>query len=601
FIPLLLVGGVMGDVILTLPMVLLCIILASLVECFLVLPGHLKASLSNVKPTAPDSWRARFDGVFFRFRDQKFMPFVRRALDYPGATLCAATGGVIIAFSLMASQHVAFNLVTGFDFETLEAQVEFASTASDKQKEAFLDHLQERLSAVNKSHPGDNAQGWITKSNLAEFNEERLTGEQYASIQVFFRFAETRTVDPQTFVNEWQAGIDRPPYIEQITVGVAGGQNNGQADITLVLRGQDINSLKEGAEALSDLLGAYPGVSNVVDNLPYGREQIIFRITPTGRALGLTPAAIGSQLRAAYDGTRVQILNENLSELEVRVMLPDDERDHLGRLQQFPIRTLDGEIIPLTNAAQLYSRRGIDLIRHSNTQMAVQVSADVDSNINNAMAIIKDLKVSGLDEILNRHDLTFGLSGKSQQDEIIMQTMALGGILTLILIYLILAWVFSSYLWPLSIMMAIPFGFTGAVLGHWITGWDVGAMSMLAFFSLTGIVVNDSIVLISFLKRDVEAGGTLREALERAVSARYRAVLLTSLTTIAGLSPLMFETSSLAFYVAPLAVTICFGLAFSTLLVLIVIPAMILLLEAAKAHLRRSATSLISSAKGVLS
>jgi len=139
--------------------------------------------------------------------------------------------------------------------------------------------------------------------------------------------------------------------------------------------------------------------------------------------------------------------------------------------------------------------------------------------------------------------------------------------------------VFSSYIWPLAIMMAIPFGLTGAIVGHWVTGWDIGAMSLLAFFSLTGIVVNDSIVLISFLRRDVDAGVPLIEALRNATRARFRAVILTSLTTVAGLLPLIFVTSSLAMYVAPIAVTICFGLSFATLLVLLVIPALILLLE----------------------
>jgi multidrug efflux pump subunit AcrB len=166
-----------------------------------------------------------------------------------------------------------------------------------------------------------------------------------------------------------------------------------------------------------------------------------------------------------------------------------------------------------------------------------------------------------------------------------LQTMALGGVLTLVLIYLILTWVFASFLWPLAIMTAIPFGLTGAVLGHWITGWDIGAMSLLAFFSLPGVVLNDSIVLVTFLKRKVEDGEPLRPALEESVRARFRAVLLTSLTTIAGLSPLMFETSTLAFYMAPIAVTLCFGLAVATCLVLLVIPALILLLEDGRSRL----------------
>jgi multidrug efflux pump subunit AcrB len=174
--------------------------------------------------------------------------------------------------------------------------------------------------------------------------------------------------------------------------------------------------------------------------------------------------------------------------------------------------------------------------------------------------------------------------------------MARGAVLTLIFIYLILAWSFSSYVWPLAVMTAIPLGLTGAIAGHWIMGMDVGAMSFLAFFSLTGIVVNDSIVLISFFRRSLEAGATAKEAIREAAMSRFRAVLLTSLTTIAGLSPLIFETYSLAIYMVPVAVTICFGLAFSTLLVLLVVPALIILIEDARENIRaRFAATTITS------
>ena len=211
--------------------------------------------------------------------------------------------------------------------------------------------------------------------------------------------------------------------------------------------------------------------------------------------------------------------------------------------------------------------------------MAVRVSADIDSDVANAMTLIESLKANDLPPILEAHNLSFGLGGKSEQDAVILETMTIGGALTLVMIYLILAWTFSSWLWPLAIMMAIPFGFTGAVFGHWITGWDVGAMSLLGFFALTGIVVNDSIVLISVFKEQRELGVPVKEALEVAITSRFRAVMLTSLTTIAGLASLMFETSTLAFMVAPIAVTLCFGLGFATGLVLFVIPALILLLE----------------------
>ncbi len=585
FMPLLIIGGVMGEAVLALPTVLLCVIAASLVECFWVLPAHLKASLAHVKHQARVTWRKRFDDAFLRFRDDRFVPLARLALANPGTTLLSAVCAMMVAFSLIASQHVGVNFVTGFDFESLEANVEFGSNASDSDKAAFMQHLQTTLNETHAAHDNANILGAVAKYNRAYFNDDRWSGEQYAALSAQYAFEEERTLAPAAFADEWRAKVQRPPWVEQLTLGVEGGANNGQADITLLLRGNDIDRIKQGAEELSTLLASYPGVTNVTDNLPYGREQIIFEITPRGRSLGLTAEEIGRQLRAAYAGVRVQIFNEQDSELEVRVMLPDGERNSLGSLQKFPIRTATGSYVPLSNVAVLYNRRGIDVIRHSNSQMAVAVSADVDEDVNNAISIINDIETHQLAPILARNDLTFGLGGKSEQDQIMLETMALGGLLTLVLIYLILAWVFSSYLWPLAIMMAIPFGFTGAIVGHWVTGWDIGAMSLLAFFSLTGIVVNDSIVLISFLRRDVDRGMDVKSALTEAVRARFRAVILTSLTTVAGLTPLMFEASTLSMYTVPIAVTICFGLTFATLLVLIVIPALILALENVKAQL----------------
>ena len=608
FIPLLLIGGPMGEIILTLPTVLLCIIVASLIECFLVLPGHLRGSLAHppggsaIAPPASAGpvarrWpalarigrarfdRERFDAAFFRFRDTRFMPLARRALNAPGTTLSAAVAGILIAAALIGSGHVGIALVMGFDIERLEANVTFSPTADAGQKDAFLAHLESTLASVDAEVGDANLLGWLTRHNQARFNSDRMTGEQYAAISANYAYEEHRTLSPRTFVNRWQERIERPPFVEQLVVTVGGGQNGGEPDLTLVLRGDDLEALKQAAEALAAALASYPGVSNVIDDLPYGGEQIIFELTPAGRNLGLTAEAVGRQLRAAYSGARVQIFNEQNSELEVRVMLTDEERNDLGRLQQYPVRTPAGEFVALGSVATLQARRGIDLIRHRDGQLAVTVSANVDPGVTNALAVTRDLTSQALPPILHRYDVTFGLGGKSEQDQLIMTTLAFGALLTLVLIYLILTWVFASYLWPLAIMLAIPFGLTGAVVGHWVTGWEIGAMSFLAFFSLTGIVVNDSIVLISFFKRDVESGTPVREALERAISARFRAVILTSLTTIAGLLPLMFETSTLSFYVAPIAVTLCFGLAFATLLVLLVIPALLLLLESMRTRI----------------
>ena len=355
-----------------------------------------------------------------------------------------------------------------------------------------------------------------------------------------------------------------------------------------MLRGDTLESVKAGAEQLADVLRSFDGVSNVTDDLPYGKEQLIFELTPTGRALGITSEALGAQLRAAYNGERVQIFNQNDAELEVRVMLPDAERDDLASLQRFPIRTPSGALVPLANVAELHNRRGIDVIRHNNTEMAVRVFATVDPEVTNAFHVVSEVQSRYLPEILATHHLTFGLSGKSEDDRVILETMSLGAVLTLVMIYLILACAFSSYVWPLAIMTAIPFGLTGAILGHWIWGEDIGAMSLLAFFCLSGVVVNDSIVLISFLRRELEAGSPLRVALEHSVSSRFRAVFLTSATTSIGLLPMLIGRGSLDFYTVPIAVTIGFGLTLSTLLVLVVVPALITLLEGVKTRVQHA-------------
>lgn len=586
FVPLLITGGEMGAMILTLPTVLLCVIVASLIECFLVLPGHLRHSFEKTDRSNPGRFRRWFDGNFGAIRENYYRPVLETSLRYPGATLCAACACVILAFSLAASGRVGVNFVTGMSLEMLEANVEFGGGAGEREQMRFMTHLEETLAATNAAFEGENVRAWVSKSNSARLSEERKYGAQYASLRIEYAWEEDRTITPQTFVDAWRERIDRPPFVEQLQVEVVGGANHGQPDISLVLRGTDVPTLKTASEELQDALLGYDGVSNVFDDLPWGRDQIVFSLNPAARSLGLTTDSVGRQLRAAYNGVRVQIFNLDTTELEVMVTLPDDERDSLTSLKQFPVRTPSGELVALGMVADLSNRRGIDVINHSNGAMSVVVSAMVDRESNNPNRIVSHVSDNALAEIKEKYGLTSDLGGLSRRNQELMDTMMKGAMLTLIFIYLILAWAFASYAWPLAVMTAIPLGLTGAIAGHWIMGMDIGAMSMLAFFSLTGIVVNDSIVLISFFRRNLAAGLGIREAIRDAALSRFRAVILTSATTIAGLSPLMFETFSLALYMVPIAITLCFGLAFATMLVLLVVPALIVLIESATDNLK---------------
>ncbi|MGM0633804.1 MAG: efflux RND transporter permease subunit [Pseudomonadota bacterium] len=579
FVPLILVGGEVGAIIQTMPMVLFCVILASLVECFLVLPGHLRHSLARVDRQHPGRFRQWFDGHFERFRERRFRPLLRLALDHPRATVLTAIGCVVLAFSLAISGRVGMNFITGISPQAVQANVAFSASASAEQRQRFMEQAERTMLETEAALGGNNTTGHVLRFNYARLDEEDKTGPFYGSLHVEYAWEDEYDVPPAEFVDAWRERVQPPPWVERLQLEVRGGANGGAPDLTLVLRGEDLRTLKQASEELQAALLSHEGVETVFDNLPYGKDQIIFSLTPVGHALGLTTEALGRQLNAAYNGSRVQIFDQDNAEVEVIVTLPDEERDDLGYLNRFPIRTPGGETVPLQQVATLNKQRGIDVINHSDGMLSVQVSAMVDSRLNNAQRLLSSVQQNELREILQRHGLSSGLGGVSERNQQIMETLTTGAVLTLVFIYLILVWSFSSWSWPLAVLSTVPLGLTGAIAGHWIMGADIGVFSLLAFFALVGVVVNDAIVLISFLRRELAAGRVLREAVERASLSRFRAVLLTSLTTIAGLSPLMFETFSLAMYMVPIAITLCFGLAFATLLVLMVIPSLILLIE----------------------
>jgi len=296
-------------------------------------------------------------------------------------------------------------------------------------------------------------------------------------------------------------------------------------------------------------------------------------------ALGLTVESVGQQLRAAFDGQLVQIFQDSDDEVEVRVMLPDHERYSLASLENFMLQLPNGARVPFSTAVHVTTRRGFESIRHAKGQLAAQVSADVDKSVNNANRILANLIENLLPELKTRYGVEYGFEGRMADQAETLGDMKRGLIFAVAIIYIILAWQFASYGWPLVVMSVIPFGLVGAIFGHWFMGIDLTILSLFGFFGLSGIVINDSIVLITFYKQLREEGMAVKEALIEAACQRLRAVLLTSLTTIFGLTPLLFETSLQAQFLIPMATSIAFGLMFSTVLVLLAVPALLSIYE----------------------
>jgi multidrug efflux pump subunit AcrB len=351
------------------------------------------------------------------------------------------------------------------------------------------------------------------------------------------------------------------------------------------LTGNNAENLKAAALELAETMQTIQGVSNTEDDMPFGREQLIYRLTPAGEALGLTTESLGRQLRAAFDGYLAQLVQVERDELEVRVLLPRNERERLDVFERLTVSLPDRSFVPLGTVASWESRQGWEALRHADGLLAVEIAGEVDAQVTTADQVKAQLLAEVLPQLADKYNVNFSFEGRAADQRESMQDMRTGMFIGIGLIYLILVWSFASWSWPLVVMAAIPLGLAGALFGHWLLGMNLTMFSLFGLFGLSGIVVNNSLILVSLFNELRQKGLDLHDALIEAACGRLRAVLLTSLTTIGGLAPLLLETSLQAQFLIPMATSIAFGLGISALLVLFFIPALLSLLEGLKRRL----------------
>jgi len=584
FLPLIIIND---EVVRQIPLVMLLVIITSLVECFLIMPGHLRGSFESLqkqkllaksakKLGREARFRKRFDAAFDHFRDQKFLPVLRWTLVNRRATVCTALAVFLLAFTLLLSGRIKPELNLNLDFEYLEAGVKFASGVSPEEKSEAMLVLENAMLAAEAELGGGIVVSHVSYDNMGFIDLEYKGGYEYANLLVELTMPNERTVNLETFNALWREKIPQLSAIETLQIQTG---NDFNSDLSLHFKGGDTAKLKEASLELQVIMAQYPGVSNVYDDMPYGQEQWIFRLTPEGRQLGLTAGAIGRQIYSAYEGHRIQLFNDDGSEVEVRVKLPDAERKQLGSLRQFPIITPQGEMVSLATVANIESRRGINSIQHRNGELAVNINASIDKKITTSMTVIADLEKNVLPALLSKYELQYGLSGNSSGEGRMARDLMMGAAMSMLLIYIILAWIFSSYSWPLAVMVAIPLALTGALFGLQFLGMNLGVMSIMGLFTLAGVIVNDSIILVMAFKENRAQGMDIQTAIESAATGRLRAVILTSLTTSLGLMPMLLESSPMGEAMAPLATVICFGILYGTLLILMVIPALLWSIE----------------------
>ena len=579
FLPLLLISGTIGSILADIPIVVICVILVSLVECFLVLPGHLHHALKNQLNKKPSRIRAAFDRGFDHFKNNIFRPTVSFAIDFRFVTFSLAITALVLAIGLLVGGRIQFAFFPSVDGDSIRANVQFSSGTPASEVAAYLVKVEDALLETEAELGGN-----LISDQVSFFGTNKLptagisSTEQIALLLVELDSSKMRLVTNAEFIDLWNNKLPKVSGLEKIIIDQPQSGPPGKP-IEANITGASAHVMKQVALELKTSLKVFTGVQNIDDNLPYGMEQLIFKLTPEAATLGLTSAVIGRQLRYAFDGVTVQSFYLGADEIDVRLMLKDQDRNSLSTLYALPIILPSGNTVPLMELVEFSSRRGIDQFSSKNGQLMVTVKADVDVGATNANVVIAALKKDIIPNLEREYGVQISFGGAKERERGTLGDMMTGLVLALILIYIVLAWVFASYTWPIAVMFTIPFGLTGAVLGHLVMDRDLTILSLFGLFGLSGIVINNSIVLLSFYKTFREQGMAPKEAIIEAACQRLRAVLLTSMTTIAGLTPILFEESLQAQFLIPMAISIVFGLALGTLLILFVVPSMVLMLE----------------------
>lgn len=583
FMPLLVVGGVIGNILVDIPLVMICVLAASLLECFIVLPAHLRHAFQPApagrRPHPVTRLRERFDKGFMRFREGPFRRFSVFTLRHRAATIASGLAVMLVTIGLLAGGRISFEFFPTPESSILYANASFVSGTDRERVDRFLGHLEDSLDETEQAFGVPLVVHAVTLhgSSLDDGGGSR-SGDQVGAMRLELVSPDAREVRNAEFIAAWRKRIHLPPGLDNLSISERRAGPPGE-DVNIRLSGDDPMVLKQAATTLAAALSNLPGVLNTNDDMPWGREQLVYSLSPQGEALGLTTESLGRQLRAAFDGRLVQKFQDGADEIEVKVLLPREQRERLSTLALLPIRLEDGRFVPLDQVMELSYRQGFEALRHADGQLAVEVTASLNQAVTSSDEVLASLEAKVLPQLAQEHRLRYSFEGRSADQRETLGDMRTGLIMGLALMFVVLAWVFASWSLPLIVMAIIPFALVGALLGHWALGIKLTILSLFGLFGLSGIVVNNAIILVSFYRQQRDKGLDIDTALVEAAVQRVRAVLLTSLTTIGGLLPLLFETSLQAQFLIPMAVSIAFGLGFSTLLVLAVIPALLSYLE----------------------
>ena len=591
FAPMLFVGGIVAPFFEAISVVVIFCLFFSLVESKLILPAHLvNARISPIDeddlfhPQRKISTLESIPRFFTKLQrhvqhglhaliEKHYRPLLARAIEYRGLTVTIFFSMMIVCMGLLASSLVRVVLFPEVPSDFVRVQLEMETGTAPETRNAVLERIERAVRDMNKEYVADNPDTLPMLRHVGAFTQ----GDTGGIIFVELPQDEHRPFNGDDISERWRERVGEIPGVRELTFTDA-DHIGGGPPLSFELSGSDNIALEKVAAELETKLAEYEGIYDIRNSSTSGGEEIRLRIKPAAEALGLTISALGRQVRQAFYGEEAQRIQRGKDELKVMVRYPIEERRSVADLENMRIRTPTGDEVPFESVAEMSFGKGYSTITRLNRKRTVTVSADIDPEIVEPAKIIKSISEDYIPELLARYpSVSYGLEGASREEAEFVGNLALASIAALCLIYALIAIPLRSYGQPLVIMSVIPFGAIGAVLGHLIMGEAVSMFSLFGLVALSGVVVNDSLIMVSFVNNAREAGTPLDQAIIESGTKRFRAIVLTSVTTAAGLMPIMLEGSLQAQYVIPMAISLSFGIVFATIITLFLVPALYML------------------------
>ncbi|TQV69672.1 efflux RND transporter permease subunit [Exilibacterium tricleocarpae] len=573
FLPIAFLEGRRGLLFAQIPVVVIPIFLFSLIESKLVLPAHLKSIKlrPDRQPGRLERWQQSFADGFEKMILRFYQPVLRWSLHNRYLTLVMFVGILMVIIALISNGWLRFTFFPRVQSEIATASLTMPTGTAFNITDAYVQRITDAAYRLKAQHR-DPDTGLDIILDIQSSTGSNSSGGAHTGrvrLEVVAPEDRTSTITSSQLTRQWRDLIGVLPGVETLTFRAEIGRVSDPIDIQF--SGNDLDTLSAIADKVKARLQLYPYVFDIADSLSDGKEELQLELTDEAYALGLSRADIINQVRQAFFGAEVQRIQRGRDDIRVMVRYPEAERSAIANLKDLRIKTADGRRVPLEQVALLKPGKSPAAIYRIDRYRTVNVTADVNKQQANMVVLQRDLQTY-IDQLLAQNpDVKYSFEGEAKEQRESFGSLGLGIVFVLFIIYCLLAIPFKSYLQPLIVMSVIPFGIIGAVAGHLIMGKDLTLLSLLGMMALVGVVVNDSLVLVDFINKNKQ-GLSLQKAILNAGAARFRPVMLTSITTFIGLMPLLFEKSTQAQFLIPMAVSLGFGILFATFITLILVP-----------------------------